>query len=230
MSASYLRHLEEPEPDTAAPRPIQWRRDSDKETQDDGSHTPTAAVGFSAPPGLPSETAIVSTFRLLPLRVDPTPGEAIDSWLEAIGRQLHTPWNDLLPALGLSSSRHPQQQPTWIATLQAEEAAALSATTHIASNALHEMTLAHYDGRALRIDCATGMVSTRQLWGRSIGSRFCPDCLLDNGGRWLLSWRLGWSFACLIHRKLLRDLCPGCGQLQRMQPSPAGQTSPPACA
>lgn len=169
--------------------------------------------------------AIVSGLRPLPIRVDPVPGEAIDSWLEAVGRQLRTPWNELLPALGLGLSRRPQKQPRWIAMLQSEEAAALSVATQIDSSTLHQMTLAHYDGRALRVDRATRLVSTRQLWGRSIGSRFCPDCLLANGGRWLLSWRLGWSFTCLAHRRFLGDLCPGCGQFQRMQPSPAGQTS-----
>ncbi|MGC4983871.1 TniQ family protein [Streptomyces sp. DT193] len=125
--------------------------------------------------------AIVSGIRPpLPIRVDPVPGEAIDSWLETVGRQLRTPWNELLPALGLGLSRHPQKQPRWIAMLQAEEAAALSVATQIDSSTLHQMTLAHYDGRALRVDRATRLVRGRfillfhprmRLWCAGVGSR-----------------------------------------------------------
>lgn len=167
----------------------------------------------------------MSGLRSLPTRVDPLPGEAIDSWLEAVSRQLRTPWNDLLPALGLSVHRHPQRHPTWVSMLRAEEAAGLSAATEVELARLRQMTLAYYDGRALNVDPVTCIVNTRQLWARSRGSRFCPDCLQTNGGRWLLSWRLGWSFVCLIHRRILGDLCPACGQHQRMQPAPASQVA-----
>ncbi len=40
-------------------------------------------------------------------------------------------------------------------------------------------------------------------------SRFCPDCLHENGA-WLLDWQLGWSFACVAHRVLLVRRCPRC--------------------
>ena len=28
------------------------------------------------------------------------------------------------------------------------------------------------------------------------GSRYCPKCLAESGGRWQLQWRLAWTFAC----------------------------------
>jgi hypothetical protein len=56
------------------------------------------------------------------------------------------------------------------------------------------------------------------LWGRPRGSRFCPECLADSGGRWPLTRRLGWSFACLTHHRLLADRCPDCGRVQRQRP------------
>jgi hypothetical protein len=69
------------------------------------------------------------------------------------------------------------------------------------------MTLTRFDGRALRIDQAKRQVSKHVLWGRPRGSRFCPECLADSGGRWPLTWRLGWSFACLIHSRLVKLGC-----------------------
>lgn len=80
------------------------------------------------------------------------------------------------------------------------------------------MTLMRFDGRALRIDQPRRQVIRHVLWARPRGSRFCPECLADSGGRWPLTWRLGWSFACLIHHRLLADRCPDCGRVQRERP------------
>lgn len=77
------------------------------------------------------------------------------------------------------------------------------------------MTLAHYDGRVHTIDMQKRRVEARHLWGRARGSRYCPACLAASVGRWRLSWRLGWSFACLDHRLLLLDACPRCRRTQR---------------
>jgi hypothetical protein len=45
----------------------------------------------------------------------------------------------------------------------------------------------------------------------------CPECIRESDGRWQLSWRLGWSFACVQHNRLLADACPTCGKYQRRQ-------------
>src|SRR6266700_2217450 len=66
---------------------------------------------------------------------------------------------------------------------------------------------------------------------RRRGSRYCPSCLAERDGRWLLAWRLGWTFACTTHGVLLCDTCPACGQAPRGR---AGRTSglnpPGTCA
>jgi hypothetical protein len=88
----------------------------------------------------------------------------------------------------------------------------------------------HFDARALRIDQANRQVSKHVLWGRPRGSRFCPECLADSGGRWPLTWRLGWSFSCLTHRRLLADWCPACRRVQRERPfSRRAQPLPGRC-
>jgi DNA-binding transcriptional LysR family regulator len=91
------------------------------------------------------------------------------------------------------------------------------------------MTLAYYDERALHLNRRHWKVNRCLLWGRGSGSRFCPNCLATSDGRWQLSWRLGWSFACLQHRQLLADCCPVCGRIPRQRPR-SGKAIPVAAA
>ena len=53
---------------------------------------------------------------------------------------------------------------------------------------------------------------------RRDGSHYCPKCLTARDGRWMLSWRLPWSFACTAHGTVLLDDCPACGRPPRPQP------------
>ncbi|MBV9026170.1 MAG: TniQ family protein [Streptomycetaceae bacterium] len=163
------------------------------------------------------------SLRTLPVRVAPLPGEALDSWLEALARRLHTPLGEVTRNIGLpprlrAGNRLRGIPPDWTILLQPQQAAALSATTGLNEARIHAMTLRHYDQRAVRIDTERRRVRLTVLWGRGSGSRFCPDCLAENGGRWMLSWRLGWAFACLRHMRLLADCCPRCGRVPRHRP------------
>ncbi|RKT84576.1 regulatory helix-turn-helix protein, lysR family [Saccharopolyspora antimicrobica] len=160
------------------------------------------------------------TMRTLPLRVAPVPGEALDSWLAALAYRLHTPLGDLLPEIAPVDGREPTKPhlhiPTeWTVLLRPAELAMLATVTGTDPAMLEAMTLAHYDGHAVIIDTATRRVQRWRLWGRKSGSRYCPDCLAETGGRWQLTWRLGWSFACTRHHRLLADTCPDCGRVPR---------------
>lgn len=155
-----------------------------------------------------------ATVRTLPIRIDPVDGEAIDSWVEAIAHRTHTAFGDLLTAVGLSPY-NAMGTSAWIVCLNADEAAAISTATGITHDVLETMTLQHYSGRAVRIKPDSRMLSRAFPWGRGRGSRFCPTCLEETGGRWQLAWRLGWTFACTIHNCLLADACPHCGAVQR---------------
>lgn len=159
--------------------------------------------------------------RTLPIRLSPLPGEALDSWLEAIAHRLAIPLNDLMRGLGLPGgahrrSRRPGTTDRTIALLPAE-ARAIAAATGLGEPSVHATTLASYDQRAVLLDPVTRLVNVRTLWGRSQGSRYCPDCLAATGGRWQLRWRLSWTFACPAHQRLLADNCPGCGRPQRFR-------------
>ncbi|MDQ1245715.1 MAG: hypothetical protein QG597_82 [Actinomycetota bacterium] len=152
--------------------------------------------------------------RTLPIRLPPISGEALDSWLEAMAYRNATAFGDLLTAVGLKPY-HGTATTGWIVTLSTAEAATIAAATGLTGQALDTMTLAHYAGRALTIDRQTRTLSRAFPWGGARGSRYCPTCLKETGGRWQLSWRLGWTFACAEHHCLLADACPDCGAVQR---------------
>ncbi|MEU9808569.1 TniQ family protein [Mycobacterium sp. NPDC050853] len=157
--------------------------------------------------------------RTLPIRVEPIEGEALDSWLEALGYRFSAAWGDMVAAAGL-----PGQDQTGafspLASLNAAQTDVLGTVTGVAPALLHRMTLAHHHGTGLAIRAGTDKVDRAFPWSRMRYSRFCPDCLRDTGGRWQLFWRLGWAFACEQHRCLLVDECPACRQRQRERPLP----------
>jgi len=164
--------------------------------------------------------------RAFPIRLPPLPGEALDSWLEALAHRMHAHLGDLLASAGTVCRRDRSPELVngardWTILLGPDEVAGIAAATGIPQPQVEAMTLARYDGTALRIDRPNRKVNRHHLWGRGSGSRYCPECLASSGGRWSLLWRLGWSFACPAHRRLLADTCPVCGQAQRLRPHPA---------
>jgi hypothetical protein len=159
--------------------------------------------------------------RTLPIRVDPLAGEALDSWLAAIAYRTQTAWADMLTALRPTRSEvttYSAGQSNWTVYLYPDEAAGIAAATGVDAAVIAAMTLARYDGTALAIDKTRRCVTRAFPWGRARRSRYCPRCLADTAGRWQLQWRLGWAFACTVHRCLLVDTCPGCGQMQGLNP------------
>ncbi|MGC5343468.1 TniQ family protein [Streptomyces sp. DT24] len=92
------------------------------------------------------------------------------------------------------------------------------------------MTLEPFDKITVNLRHQTRGLASPPHWRRHKGSRYCPTCLAESGGRWLSSWRSPWSFACTRRSRLLIDTCPGCGH--RPHPSgrhPAGVRSPARC-
>ncbi|MPY48452.1 TniQ family protein [Streptomyces acidicola] len=161
--------------------------------------------------------------RTLPIRLPPLPGEALDSWLEATARRMDTALGDVLLHFGFPVRQRTGNQfrgipADWTIFLDERLTAAVAHATGTSPEAVAAMTLAHYEGRALQLSAQGRTVTRHVLWGRGRGSRFCPDCLRSSEGRWQLSWRLGFSFACTLHRRLLADCCPHCGQVPRQRP------------
>ena len=144
----------------------------------------------------------------MPITLTPLPGEALDSWLEAYARRLRSCSRDLLDHLGLTGTTLAHM----VVTLTDRERDILSAAAGIDPDTLRRMTLAPLDGVAVTITPGRRSTGHPPAWRRHTGSRFCPTCLADSDGRWLLRWRLPWAFACNVHACLLVDCCPGCGK------------------
>jgi TniQ len=168
--------------------------------------------------------------RALPIRIAPVPGEALDSWHEALAARLQATPGDLTAAV-FPAARPGAARTASVITVSDDDAAAIAAACGLTAAGVHGLTLARFDGVALRLGPRSGHVARNVLWGRASGSRFCPQCLAETGGRWQLAWRLSWSFACLTHSRLLADACPECGRMQRLKPHPVTQVPRPGtCA
>ncbi|WP_075836191.1 MULTISPECIES: TniQ family protein [unclassified Rhodococcus (in: high G+C Gram-positive bacteria)] len=172
--------------------------------------------------------------RSLPIRVVPLPGEAIDSWLEAIAHRTGTPFVDLDKALRPDDStaagrvRRPN---LWPMHLRPNDVDTIAAAADLAAAVVEAMTLSRYDGVALSLNGRKGRAAAGLPWGRGRRSRYCPDCLAESGGRWQLQWRLGCVFACTEHHCLLADTCPRCASVQRCsRPLREVVPSPGRCA
>ncbi|MFJ8860241.1 TniQ family protein [Streptomyces sp. NPDC102451] len=145
----------------------------------------------------------------IPIWVEPTAGEALDSWLEAYSRRLSTSMPEFVHFLGLPGARLNRM----LRCLTENERQVLSRRTGLGSGRLTAMTLEPWDGLAVTIDRQTRRLIRPPLWRQSgNNTRYCPRCLGESTARWQLSWRLPWSFACTRHSLLLLDRCPKCGQ------------------
>jgi hypothetical protein len=165
----------------------------------------------------------------IPVRLPPLNGEALDSWLEAYAHMLHVTVRDIFDFAGVDWGRVNGGQRTskpWLHQLDEPDLAALSDATRVPAATLAGMTLARYQGTGLAEATAPpGMRRTPRWWRQLTGSRYCPRCLAANGGRWMLTWRIPWTFACTGCQALLADTCPGCGR--RHQRTRTGRPSHP---
>lgn len=137
--------------------------------------------------------------RVLPLRMPILPGEGVDSWLEALSRRNGLTFSAFLRVLGLPP--HSLTRPL-VTDLPTGSLRALEARTGLPPGRLD---------RAV-IDPGFPFGPRRQR-----RCRFCPQCLAEREGRWLLKWWLPWVFACTTHKALLHDTCPGCGKGTRVR-------------
>ena len=160
---------------------------------------------------------------MLPVRVAPVAGEAIDSWLEALARSLDLSLGQLFGLLGISKRR----QQALVRRLVPAEIVILVEGTRVSAPELLAMTLSRYNGTATELDDNTGLVNRSFPFAARAGSRYCPECLVETSGRWQLQWRLGWSFVCVRHRCLLVDICPDCARRARKDPAAAFRRAEP---
>ena len=159
----------------------------------------------------------------VPIRLDPIPGESFDSWLDAYGQRLLMSGQEVGLALGvppkllrLRGANVARGHPA----LDAEQIAAGACGLDPARIGALWFGLARYDRLvAERVAVATARRRSVQWFARvlrpMVSSRWCPSCLRESGGRWLVAWRLPWYLACPAHQTLLTSDCVACGGTQR---------------
>jgi hypothetical protein len=89
---------------------------------------------------------------VIPVRLPPPPGEALDSWLEAYAHLPHVAVRDIFDFSGVDWYRVNGDQRTgkpWLCQLNEPDLAALGAATGVAPDTLAGMTLARYQGTGL---------------------------------------------------------------------------------
>jgi hypothetical protein len=166
--------------------------------------------------------------RVLPSRIRPLPGEALDSWIEASAAAHRATMREMLDALGLgrteSSKVTSWTMRQWTIRLGSEQAAAIEETTRIPAARIQQMTLSDVAPHAVVYVNDKISPICEAVGGPG---QFCPQCLADTDGRWLLSWQLRFTVACPIHRRLLEHFCPVCGKDPRRRGHPLAQIPEP---
>ncbi|MFG3304676.1 TniQ family protein [Streptomyces wuyuanensis] len=153
--------------------------------------------------------------------VQPIPGESLTSWIGALAAQQDFEMQPLLRELhldrmgGLSGAEMRPPDPM---------ARRLEKLTGIDTERLHAMTLARYAGNALphlpffSSDGVAVQQWHKGAWIHHSQARWCPKCLRDNTSRrWLLRWKLPWSFACVAHGVYLVTECQACWDIVRFR-------------
>lgn len=170
-----------------------------------------------------------TSLRRLALVPEPHPGESLLSWVDALARLNSVGRLHALRLAGFARPDASGYRPTvhFGAHLTGKTTARVNAATGLSAARQQAMTLAHYAGGVLPTFPSpphwrtAGAWVTRLRLALSVQSRACPPCLRESGGRWLLRWRLVWSFACVRHRVYLLGACRGCGNaLHRLGPGP----------
>lgn len=163
--------------------------------------------------------------RVLPFRVRPLPDEPFDSWLEKMAATYGATMNEMACALGLveqeeglAVSATGWMADMWATMLTADQASRLEASTGIPTDQFHEMTRMRFARHAIRFT-RQGRISAHCPAAGTTG-RYCPECLVDSGGRWRISWQFPFGFACARHRRLLVDRCRACDRPTRQRAHP----------
>jgi len=102
--------------------------------------------------------------RTLPVRVEPLPGEALESWLAALATRMNATWGEVLDAVlptganGIAGSHRGAVLTTGVSDAERES---ISVATGVCGGDIDGMTLAgHYGSPLITIDSRTGRART----------------------------------------------------------------------
>ena len=158
--------------------------------------------------------------RTLPITLRPASelGESFAGYADRLASHLNVPLISLLYRVGVVSEERFSALPVGYGlALRPETLRTFAGATRLPEEAVSATLLARYDGVCCDLsglDPASPRTFSRVAlgtWAYFVGSHACPSCLAHDGV-WRLRWKVPWSFACVEHRRLLADTCPGCGR------------------
>jgi hypothetical protein len=140
---------------------------------------------------------------------DPHPDEWFISWFDASRMFLRVPAAQLYRALGIPPYNRSVELSRWFSIFPLELERVVAASGLDESQVL-AMFPQRYAGTVFAEWACSSAASANDEWVGHPRFAACSDCLRTNGGRWLVTWRLGWSFLCPEHRTYLTSTCPKC--------------------
>ncbi len=170
---------------------------------------PTAAVVVSLPSAMP---------RRLPTVPVPAPEESFASWVDRVAVDLALAPGEVARRVGLEcrGSDRAVRPVCYGVALTELSARRVGTATGLGEAELRKMQLARYAGGVLDftgLDLSEPPSVTRlshREWALFTATRACPQCLREEPV-WRVWWRLGIAAVCPVHRVLLVDVCPTCG-------------------
>jgi hypothetical protein len=157
------------------------------------------------------------------LMAKPVDGESFSSWVDRAANDLEVGRLEIWTRFGLVTphSTHPTGYGVDLRNTDRNRIAELCGITPAQIDAL---MLRRYDGTCLNFDTfnlddrTSAQTWARISWAYVWQSRACPECLAENPGKWLLSWKVPWSIACVQHRSYLLHHCPTCSKGFHVRP------------
>ncbi|WP_409474942.1 TniQ family protein [Streptomyces sp. HC307] len=137
----------------------------------------------------------------------PFPGESFVSWVDTVAVTMQLSRAAALRVLGLSGTASFSTHQFHLSPRQLEE---LRQRTGLRPAQVERMLFSFYTPTALPQLAPDMSERVSNPWLRREHSAACPLCIHASGGRWLLSWRLKWTFLCADHLVYLVDRCPRC--------------------
>ncbi|MFI6997149.1 TniQ family protein [Nocardia sp. NPDC050175] len=158
-------------------------------------------------PGLESSKSVVSSVitgaGLLAFCPRPLAGESFLSWIDVVAECYGIGRQQAFHTVGLSWANHRLSRLSL--AMPAQFADQVVVRTGLSPSELKDLTIARYPGLD---DAVRG---GDPLWVQANTSAACVDCLGENGGRWMLEWKMAFVVACQMHGRFLVGRC-GCGR------------------
>ncbi|WP_405144385.1 TniQ family protein [Sphaerisporangium sp. NBC_01403] len=167
---------------------------------------------------------------ILPRSLEPLPDESLPGYLLRLAHRLERTPSRIALLTGLTApTRGGDGHVPASAMLHLDPgtAAKFARAARLTSVEVADLCIDRYRHRYPPLDFASadlrrraGDLARKSLWISTASTRYCPQCLADDGtplqrahgGGWKQAWRFPLVIACPLHRRILLHVCPQCEQ------------------